>query len=123
MNPSNAPGIKAASGIADTGAIEGHVDKFVFHPGFAGFVGIGELEDMRTSRAAVASMTGWGLAVAVYTIRVATRAVNGEGGHKECWVSKATMIHENQLIGGTTLSIKVPITFSCISTEREKKIV
>lgn len=82
VNPSNAPGIKAASGIADTGAIEGHVDKFVFHPGFAGFVGVGELENMGTGRATIAGMTGSSLAVTVDVVRLAAWTINGSGSHR-----------------------------------------
>ncbi len=50
-------------GVTDPGIIEGHVDNLVFHPGIAGFIGIGEMEDMG---AAVAGMTSLGLTVAVF---------------------------------------------------------
>jgi hypothetical protein len=50
---------------------------------FAGFIGVGELKHVRTGGATIANMTGRGLAMAVYSARVATRTVNGDGCHED----------------------------------------
>ena len=42
-------------------------------------MGVGELKHVRTGWAAIANMTGRGLTMAIYVVRVATRIVNGDG--------------------------------------------
>jgi hypothetical protein len=52
--------------VTDTGAVERHLDNFFFNAGFT------------ESMATIAKVTGRGLIVAIYSVEVATRAVNDD---------------------------------------------
>ena len=54
----------------------------VFDARLAGFIGVGELKDVGADGATIANMASRGLPMAIYVVRVATKAVNGDGCHE-----------------------------------------
>ena len=76
------------------------INNLVLDARLASFIGVGELKDMRRGKAAITNVTGRSLAMAIYAVGVATKAVNGEGCHDALSLKSAD--HTDQLTESIT---------------------